>query len=59
MNKTKQAFEAVNFRLYFKVIIKQNEAQKFTYNIYKEQESEDTASPETRDYLKLLRPCIA
>ena len=29
MNKTRQAVETVNFRLYFKVIIKQNETQYF------------------------------
>ena len=38
----------VNFRLYFKVIIRQNETQYFTYSIYTEQESENTASPEAR-----------
>ena len=54
MNKTRQAVETVNFRLYFKVIIRQNETQYFTYSIYTEQESENTASPEARDYLKLL-----
>ena len=55
MNKTRQAVENVNFRLYFKVIIRQNETQYFTYSIYTEQESENTAyaSPEARDYLKL------
>ena len=54
MNKTTQAVETVNFRLYFKVIIRQNETQYFTYSIYTDQESENTASPEARDYLKLL-----
>ena len=49
MNKTRQADETVNVRLYFKVIIRQN-----TYSINTEQESENTASPEARDYLKLL-----
>ena len=49
MNKTRQAVETVNVRLYFKVIIRQN-----TYSINTEQESENTASPATRDYLKLL-----
>ena len=48
MNKTRQAVETVNVRLYFKVI-RQN-----TYSINTEQESENTASPEARDYLKLL-----
>ena len=54
MNKTRQAIETVNFRLYFKVIITQNERQYFTYSVYTEQESENTASPEAKDYLKLL-----
>ena len=54
MNKTRQAVETVNFRLYFKVIIRQNEIQYFTYSIYTEQDSENTASPEAKDYLKLL-----
>ena len=54
MNKTRQAVETVNFRLHFKVIIRQNETQYYTYSIYTEQESENTASSETRDYLKLL-----
>ena len=49
MNKTRQADETVNVRLYFKVIIRQN-----TCSINTEQESENTASPEARDYLKLL-----
>ena len=53
-NKTRQSVETVNFRLYFKVIIRQNETQYFTYIICSEQESENTASPEARDYLKLL-----
>ena len=39
---------------YAKVIIRQNETQYFTYGIYTEQDSENTASPEARDYLKLL-----
>ena len=34
MNKTRQAVETVNFRLYFKVIIRQNETQYFTYSIH-------------------------
>ena len=51
MNKTRQAVETVNFRLYFKVIIRQHEKQYFTYSIYTDQESENTASPEARDYL--------
>ena len=46
MNKTRQAVETVNFRLYFKVTIRQNETQYFTYSIYTELESENTASPE-------------
>ena len=54
MNETRQAVETVNFRLYFKVIIGQNETQYFTYSIYTEQHSENTASPEARDCLKLL-----
>ena len=54
MNKTRQSVEIVNFRLYFKVVIRQNETQYFTYSIYTEQESENTASREARDYLKLL-----
>ena len=54
MNETRQAVETVNFRLYFKVIIRQNEAQYFTYSIYTEQDSENIASTEARDYLKLL-----
>ena len=54
MNKTRQSVETVNFRLYFKVFIRQNETQYFTYSIYTEQESENAASPEARDYLKLL-----
>ena len=33
MNKTRQAVETVNFRLCFKVIIRQNETQYFTYSI--------------------------
>ena len=56
MNKTRQAVETVNFRLYFKVIIRQNETQYFTYSIYTEQDSENTASPEaifTRDGITL------
>ena len=40
--------------IYFKVIIRQNETQCFTYSIYTEQDSKNTASPEARDYLKLL-----
>ena len=40
MNKTRQAVETVNFRLYFKVIIRQTETQYFTYSIYTEQESD-------------------
>ena len=55
MNKTRQTFETVNFRLYFKVIIRQNETQYFTYSIYTEQESENTASPEARDYLSYIK----
>ena len=55
MNNTRQAVETVNFRLYFKVIIRQNQTQYFTYNICTEQESENKASPEARDYPKLLR----
>ena len=39
---------------YAKVIIRQNETQYFTYGIYTKQDSENTASPEARDYLKLL-----
>ena len=54
MNETKQAVETVNFRLYFKVIIRQNETQYFTYSMYTEQDSENTASPEARDYLTQL-----
>ena len=54
MNKTRQAVETVNFRLYFKVIIRQNETQYFTYSIYTEKKSDNTATPEARDYLKLL-----
>ena len=56
MNKTRQAVETVNIRIYFKVIIRQNETQNFTYSIYTEKESKNTASPspEARDYLKLL-----
>ena len=54
MNKTRQAVETVNFRLYFKVIIRQNETQYFTYCVYTEQDNENTASPEARDYQKLL-----
>ena len=54
MSKTRQAVETVNFRLYFQVIIRQNETQYFTYSIYAEQDSENTASPEARNYLKLL-----
>ena len=53
MNETRQAVETVNFRLYFKVIIRQNEIQYFTYQ-YQYQYSKNTASPEARDYLKLL-----
>ena len=53
MNKTRQTVETVNFRLYFKLIT-QTETQYFTYSIYTEQESEDTALPEAKDYLKLL-----
>ena len=34
MNKTRQAVKTVNFRLHFKVIIRQNETQYFTYSIY-------------------------
>ena len=34
MNKTIQAVKTVNFRLYFKVIIRQNETQYFTYTAY-------------------------
>ena len=52
--KTRQAVETVNFRLYLKVIIRQNETQYFTYSIYTEQNTENTASPEARDCLKLL-----
>ena len=55
MNKIRQAVETINFRLYFKDIIRQNiETQYFTYSVYAEQESENTASPKARDYLKLL-----
>ena len=54
MHKTRQAVESANFRLYFKVIIRQNETQYFTYSIYTEQDSKNTSSPEARDYLKLL-----
>ena len=54
MNKTREVDETVNSRLYFKVIIRQNETQYFTYSMYTEQESENTATPEARDYLKLL-----
>ena len=55
MNKIRQAVETVNFRLYFKDIIRQNiETQYFTYSVYAEQGSENTASPKARDYLKLL-----
>ena len=57
MNKTRQAVEiTVNFRLHFKVImiIRRNKTQCFSYIIYTEQESENTASPQARDYLKLL-----
>ena len=54
MNKEKQAVETVNFRIYFKIIITQNETQYFTYIIYTEQENENTVSPEARHYLKLL-----
>ena len=46
MNKTRQTVETENFRLYFKVIIRRNETQYFTYSIYTEQENENTASPE-------------
>ena len=35
-------------------MVRQNETQCFTYSIYTEQESENTASPEARDYQKLL-----
>ena len=38
MKQDKQLHETVNFRLYFKVIIRQNETQYFTYSIYTEQE---------------------
>ena len=31
MNKTRQAVKTVNFRLYFKVIIRQNETQYFIH----------------------------
>ena len=36
MNKTRQAVETVNFRLYFEVIIRQNETQYFcsVYMLY-------------------------
>ena len=60
MNKTSQAVESVNFRLYFKVIIRQNETRYFNYiqgicrALCAEQESENTASPKARDYLKRL-----
>ena len=54
MNETRQAVETVNFRLYFKVIMRQNETQYFTHSIHTEQDSKNTASPEARDYLKLL-----
>ena len=57
MNKTRQALETVNFRLYFKVIIRQNKTQYFTYSIYTEQESENTASPEReafQDFITFL-----
>ena len=37
MNKTRQAVETVNFWLYFKLIIRQNKTQYFTYIIYTEQ----------------------
>ena len=49
MNKTRQAVETEKFRLYFKVIVRQNETQYFTYSIYTHQESENTASTEMRD----------
>ena len=48
MNKTKQAVENVNFRLYFKVIIRQNETQYFTCSIYTEQESENSVTGSER-----------
>ena len=51
MDKTRQAVESVNFRLYFKVIITQSETQYFTYSVNTEQDSENIASPEARDYL--------
>ena len=44
MNKTRQAIETVNFRLYLKIIIRRNETQYFTYSMYTEQERENTAS---------------
>ena len=57
MNKTRQAVETVNFRLYLKVIIRQNETQYFTFithSKHTKQESEGTTSPEARDYLKVV-----
>ena len=47
VNKARQAVKTENFRLYFKVIIRQNETQYFT-------EKENTVSSEAIDYLKLL-----
>ena len=44
----------VNFRLFVKVIIRQNETQYFTYSIYTEQESKNSASLNVKDYVKLL-----
>ena len=54
MNK-RQAVETVDFRINFKVKNRRNDTKDFTYStdICTEQESESTASPEARHYLKL------
>ena len=54
MNKSRQAVEIVNFRLYFKVVIRQNETQYFTNIIYTQQERDNTASQEAKNYPKLF-----
>ena len=47
MNKTRQAVETVNFRLYFKVI-RQNETQYFTQRTYRATEREHSITGSER-----------
>ena len=53
MNKTRQAVETVNFRLHFKVIIRQNETQYFTYSKYTERKHSITGGERLSKTVKL------